>query len=81
MGIVVNRPEIYKFKALYNIPAYYLYSKSVSEGFTNNEVNKISLKVTIYDVWTDHDLTDTENKVNILDYLMKKRNRKWFPNQ
>ena len=50
MGIVVNRPEIYKFKALYNIPAYYLYSKSVSEGFTNNEVNKISLKVTIYDV-------------------------------
>ena len=29
------------------------------------------MKVTIYDVWTDHDLTDTENIVNILDYLMK----------
>ena len=50
--------------------------ESVSKDFTNDEMNEISLKITVYGVLTNYGLIGTRNILNMHKYLMKKHNIK-----
>ena len=48
----------------------------VQEDFTKHEQSKIPLNSTAYDFSVDHNLTKTEDILNIHQYLMVKNNIK-----
>ena len=50
----VNKTEICKFKPDGNINWYDFCLRSVSRGFTKDELNEISLNGTVYDFSHDH---------------------------
>ena len=74
--LYVNKTEIYKFKAKYNISRYNFCLASVSQDFTKDEQDETSLNDTILYFSIDHSSIKKEDILNIHQYLMIKNNIK-----
>ena len=61
----VNKTEIYKFKAKYNISWYNFCLGSISKDFTKDEQSEIYLSNTVYDFSVDYSSVKKENILNI----------------
>ena len=63
--LYVNKKEIYKLKAKYNISWYNFCLGSISQDFTKDEQSEISLNGTVYDFSVDHISIKKEDIFNI----------------
>ena len=74
--LYVNKTEIYKFIAKYKISRYNFCLVSVSQDFTKDEQDEISLNGTMLYFSVDHSSIKKEDVLNIHQYLMIKINIK-----
>ena len=75
--LYVNKTQIYKFKAKYNIRWYRFCWGSESKDFTKDKQSEISLNGTVYDFSVDRSSIKKVNILIIHQYLMIKNNIKW----
>ena len=76
--MLVNRKEIFKFKAdnkNINFPTQF-YLGSTSNGFSATESREVSLNKNVYDFSVDHNSIYKSDILNIHKYLMTKSNIK-----
>ena len=76
--MLVNRKEIFKFKAdnkNINFPTQF-YLGSTSNGFSATESREVSLNKNVYDFSVDHNSIYKSDILNIHKYLMIKSNIK-----
>ena len=76
--LLVNRKEIFKFKAdnkNINFPTQF-YLGSTSNGFSATESREVSLNKNVYDFSVDHNSIYKSDILNIHKYLMTKSNIK-----
>ena len=76
--MLVNRKEIFKFKAdnkNINFPTQF-YLGTTSNGFSATESREVSLNKNVYDFSVDHNSIYKSDILNIHKYLMTKSNIK-----
>ena len=69
--LFVYKTQIFKFKDLCNLTPYLFCLGSVSNDFTNNEMNEIAINVVTCDFSIDCWVTYAKNMLHIYDYLKK----------
>ena len=74
MVIKINKTENCKFKARDNIPLYEFCLRGVSIEFTKDELRKVYLNGTTYDLSLHHSTVGKEDKINVREYLIVKSN-------
>ena len=74
----VNGKQIFKFKAdnkNVNFPTQFCFG-SISNGFSANESEEVSLSENVYDFSVNFNSTDKSDILNIHKYLITKNNKK-----
>ena len=75
--LYVNKTQIYKFKAKYNIRWYRFCWGSESKDFTKDEQSEISFNGTVHNFSVDRSSIKKVNILIIHQYLIIKNNIKW----